>query len=280
VRRSANRPRGNKIIGFSKEFFVMSQALAIFIILVGMRASVFARNPTDASCPKRVLFKIRDIVGWSTLSDSRVFFYNSGLAIDADGAYKAYHPRNRGLDRLSNAGEPGNWWALQTDNDRRDGNPVVQGPSDPAPGYYVSTTALYDQKNPNPRDPRRYVDSVSIPYIVLPPRGLKFAHLGDFATVINLGNGKVSGAIIADESYELPDQIGEGSIALAEALGIDSNPRRGGQESGGIIYVVYPDSGNGNPRPADEINRKSDLLFMQWGGMSRLKTCIPNPAGE
>jgi len=43
-------------------------------------------------------------------------FYKSELTIDADGAYRAYHPKNIGLDYLANAGSPGNWWALVTDN--------------------------------------------------------------------------------------------------------------------------------------------------------------------
>jgi hypothetical protein len=194
--------------------------------------------------------------------------------VDADGAYKAYHPKNYGLDSLTHAGYPGNWWALVTDNGERSGTPVVQKASDPAPGYYVSTTSLYDRNNRNPRDPRRYVDAATIPYIVLPPRGLKYARLGDFATVINLENGKISSAIVADGSLELPDRIGEGSIALAKALGIDPDPRNGGKDDGGILYLVYPGSGNGAPRSAAAIARNSELLFRKWGGMAKIQDCV------
>ena len=88
------------------------------------------------------------------------------MTICADGAPKAYHADNsKALDFLGNAGHPGNWWAIVTDNGRPDGKPVVQGAGDPAPGYYVSMTAM-----PNPqfplRDPRRYVDATTIPYVV------------------------------------------------------------------------------------------------------------------
>jgi hypothetical protein len=94
---------------------------------------------------------------------------------------------------------------------------VLQGESDPAPGYYVSMTSLFDASITNERNPRRFVDAASIPYVVLPPEGFKHAKLGDFATVVNLQNGKVAAAIVADESApELP--MGEGSIALAKAL--------------------------------------------------------------
>jgi hypothetical protein len=105
-------------------------------------------------------------------------------------------------------------------------------------------TALFDGRITNERNPRRFVNAVAIPYVVLPPEGFKRAKLGDFATVVNLGNDKIAAAIVADESApELP--MGEGSIALAKALGIDSNPRSGGVEKG-IGYIIYPRSGNAN----------------------------------
>jgi hypothetical protein len=120
----------------------------------------------------------------------------------------------------------------------------------PGPGLYVSTTALYDAGNPNPRDPHRYVDALTIPYIVLHPRALKYARLGDFATVANLQNGRVSAALVADVSApDLP--FGEGSIALAKALDIDSSPRTVGR------IEVLPMQ-----------------LFDAWGGFSKLNECL------
>jgi hypothetical protein len=150
----------------------------------------------------------------------------------------------------------------------------VQRQSDPAPGYYVSTTALYDPKNQNPRDPHRYVDANTIPYIVLPPQALKHARLGDFATVLNLENGRISGAIVADESLEFPDRIGEGSIALARAVGVDPDPRHGGKEGGGVVYLVYPGSGNGSPRTLKDVIANSQRLFERWGGLDKLNACL------
>lgn len=195
------------------------------------------------------------------------------MAVDADGAPRAYHPDNRlGLDTIEHAGYPGNWWALATDNGKPSGYPVVQGKTDPAPGYYVSMTALFDPDHPKERDPRRFVDAASIPYVVLPPAGLKHAKLGDFATVVNLRKGKLSPAIVADESAPQV-KMGEGSMALADALGIDSNPRTGGIEHG-IAYVIYPGSGNGKPRGRDEIVAMADQQFQRWGGLLKLKSCL------
>ena len=215
----------------------------------------------------------QNVVAWSTPSNAQGFFYKSGLAIDADGAFRAYHPDDRlGLDSLAHAGHQGNWWALVTDTGKPGGRPVVQRKSDPAPGYYVSTTALYDSGNHNPRDPHRYVDAAKIPYVVLHPKALKYARLGDFATVVNLQNGKISGALVADESA--PDlRFGEGSIALAKALGIDPSPRNGGKD-GAIAYLIYPGSGNGRPRPLKEIVAKSKQLFKAWGGVEKLNACL------
>jgi hypothetical protein len=75
--------------------------------------------------------KLLKRIGYSNINtlddDDSAFFYESGLMIDADGAYHAYHPDNRsGLDYLGNAGHPGNWWALVTNNGQPSGSPLVQ----------------------------------------------------------------------------------------------------------------------------------------------------------
>lgn len=232
-------------------------------------------RPPATHCRKTKLFREHRVTVWSTLGHSRAMIYKSGFAVDADGAFRAYHPDDAsGLDALRHAGHPGNWWALVTDSEKKSGRPILQGEGDPAPGFYVSTTALYDPDNPNVRDPKRYVDAAEIPYVVLHPRALHFAKLGDFATVVNLKNGKIAGAIVADESAaRLP--VGEGSMALADALGIDSDPRTGGLDKDkNIVYVVYPGSGNGRPREAEEIAAEGERLFEAWGGLKRVKACF------
>jgi hypothetical protein len=251
----------------------MKVGLVILFIAVLLANASGQTSSSRGTCKKSKLFTAQSVVAWSTSSNTKGFFYKSGLAIDADGAIRAYHPDDRhGLDSLAHAGHPGNWWALVTDNGKPDGRPVVQGKSDPAPGYYVSTTALYDSGNPNPRDPYRYVDATKIPYVVLHPKALKYARLGDFATVVNLQNGKISAALVADESTpNLP--LGEGSMALAKALGIDPSPRYGGKD-GAIAYLIYPGSGNGGPQPIQEIVARSKQLFKAWGGLDKLKACL------
>ena len=192
----------------------------------------------------------------------------SGLAIDVGGSPHAYHPDGHsGLDFLANAGGPGNWYGILTDSN---GTPVVQGPSDPAPGYYVSATELQDVSK-LPTDPRRYVDSETIPYIALPGPVMKKLggpKLGDLAAVVNKNNGKRSYAIVAEASPAR--RLGEGSIALAKRLGLPSDPRRSGVGSG-VSMVVFPGSGNGRPKPLDEIEAQGSRLFESWGGLQRLQ---------
>lgn len=236
--------------------------------------TVFTVSSASSQHPRGKLFRHHSTVAWSCGSSGvQGFVYGAGMAVDADGAYRAYHPENgMGLDSIEHAGHPGNWWALATDTGTPKGRPVVQGKNDPAPGYYVSMTSLFDASISNERNPRRFVDASVIPYVVLPPEGFKHAKLGDFATVVNLQNGKVSVAIIADESApELP--MGEGSIALASALGVDPDPRSGGVEKG-IGYVIYPGSGNGKPRALGEIVSASQTYFQRWGGLRMLRGCL------
>jgi Fungal chitosanase of glycosyl hydrolase group 75 len=250
--------------------------LALFVVVFAMPNSAQGpRQPVSAQHSRKVrLFRHHSTIAWSCDSSGvDAFVYEGGLAVDADGAFRAYHPDNRlGLDSIEHAGHPGNWWALATDTGKTSGRPVVQQKDDPAPGYYVSMTSLFDASHPNERDPRRFVDAANVPYLVLPPVGFKHAKLGDFASVINLRNGKVAGAIVADESApEL--KMGEGSIALANALGIDSNPRSGGIEHG-VAYVIYPGSGNGKPRGLDDIASIAQRRFETWGGVQKLNSCL------
>lgn len=162
-------------------------------------------------------------------------FFTGGMTIDADGAPTCYHPESfKGLDDLVNAGHPGNWWGIVTDTDHIEGKvgkgrPLIQGRDAPAfspetAGFYVSTTALADNPELPISDQRRYVNALEVPFIVL-PRGfpVKF-RLG--RRVLVSYQGKTVEAIYGDVGGN--DHLGEGSVALARALGIPDDPRRGG----------------------------------------------------
>jgi Fungal chitosanase of glycosyl hydrolase group 75 len=204
--------------------------------------------------------------------DSSIFFFRAGLAIDADGAPHAYHPDDDpGLDYLENAGHPGDWWALVTDTGEPDGAPIIQGSHDPAPGFYISMTTLEDQSKKR-TDPKHYVDAEAIPFFVLPGNKKFGTKLGDFGFVVNSANGKSCGCVFADTGPV--DELGEGSIALAKALGVDASPKDGGVDDG-LAYVVFPSSGPGWPSSTDEIQKKATKLFKDWGGMAKIKQGLP-----
>ena len=50
--------------------------------------------------------------------------FQTGMAIDADGSPRAYHPDNTGLDDLKHGGYPGNWWGIATSNELTTGEPL------------------------------------------------------------------------------------------------------------------------------------------------------------
>ena len=184
--------------------------------------------------------------------------WTSGLSIDADGDPEAYTPKGTGLDYLANAGRLGDWWGIAC---TPGGIPYIQCATDPDPGFYVATTALEDASK-DVSDPARYVDSGRIPFIVLPMKRTFPAKMGNLAFVFNTANGKYSFAICADEGPT--GQIGEGSIALANALGIPSNPKHGGCDSG-VAFTVFLGSPLDWPQTLDQIVAAGTELAQQNG---------------
>lgn len=227
--------------------------------------------PATGGATKIVLATIANSTICTLQEDNSAFFYRAGMEIDADGAYRAYNADNHlGLDYLANGGEPGNWWALVTDNGKPSGNPVIQKEGDPAPGFYISTTTLED-KAKSVTDPLRYVDSESIPYIVLPGNQTFGAKLSDLCIVYNVAKQKICGGVFADTGPR--NKIGEASIAMANGVGVIGNPKNGGQESG-LVYVVFPGSSVGWPLTADAIQQNAIAAFNKWGGLDRLNSVI------
>ncbi|HEY1781253.1 MAG TPA: hypothetical protein VGG79_12650 [Roseiarcus sp.] len=197
-------------------------------------------------------FKLLKMVGgthvWQIKGSSprSAFFFETGIGVDVDGAPNAYAPNNAiALDNHENAGHPGNWWGVQTDNH---GRPIIQHrgpPSQPLTGFYISTTSLIDAAFAED-DVRRYVDATKIPYLALPPAyftetGLR---IGDLSLVINTQNGKFCFAIFADTKYH--PVLSEVSARVVDRLGTFGNPKGGPSPSAGIIRIVFPGSGLGN----------------------------------
>jgi len=223
-----------------------------------------------------ILFTV-DGVPVKQLDGDSAFFWSHSLQVDADGAPNAYSPNDKGIDYLANAGHPGNWWGIATDSG---GRPYVQGSYPkgshaPCPGFYVSTTSLEDRAYRS-SDTRHYANAVELNFIVLPLSSAireTGAHLGDIAFVYNTNNNKHAFAVYGDEGPG--NKIGEGSVALHQALG--SNPYNSagtrvvrGIDSG-VVVVVFPGSkiGSGTIPSQEKLTSSGEEVFDKWGGMDR-----------
>ena len=143
------------------------------------------------------------------------------MNVDVDGAPRAYGPPGRDtLDDLRNAHSMGRLNAPVVGyllEEAPPHDPVVQGPQDPAPGYYVSQTAYEDESVENQRDPRRYVDATKINYVVLGNEARRMgARLGDFVAVYSKRTHRSVFGIVGDSGNPSGD---EGSLHLLQALG-------------------------------------------------------------
>jgi hypothetical protein len=212
-------------------------------------------------------------------SSSDAVLFKAGLAIDADGAPNAYGPHDKGLDLTVHARGRKGWAGVLADER---GQPVLQKRG-PYRGYYVSTTSLEDAGISNDANPKKYVDARKIPYIVLPGEvaGRFGIRLGDFAVVANRRNGRFAYAYAIYADVGPPGKLGEGSVALAKALRLPSNPRGGGVEDG-VWFLIFPGSGRGpgKLRTLKEINRSGARLYKTWGGNQRLRACDNSAIGN
>jgi hypothetical protein len=141
------------------------------------------------------------------------------MDVDVDGAPNAYGPPGKPtLDVLLDAHylrrADQEIVGYLLDNKHR---PVLQGPKDPFPGYYISQTTFTDIANHNERDPRGYLDARKINYIVRGDgarrRGVK---VGDFVAVHSKRTHRSVFAIVGDTGNPTGD---EGSLHLLQELG-------------------------------------------------------------
>ena len=192
--------------------------------------------------------------------DDKSVTFTAGAHLDGDGANgqfgedPCYAPKSYSggtLDALANAGGPGNWFGVVTDTGERDGTPIVQSASDPCPGAFISATSLHllgsDGKALPRSSPFRYVDSATVPYIVVPPMiisGVAGVVLGCRATATNTKNGMSVEAVVADVGPS--NKLGEISVACAKALGVAApagtkHPANsGGVDEHIIEYKLFP----------------------------------------
>ena len=141
------------------------------------------------------------------------------MNVDVDGAPNAYGPPGKPtLDALINAHylehADQKIVGYLVDNKQR---PILQGPGDPFPGYYISQTAFADVANYNERDPRGYVDARKINYVVRGNEARRHGvRVGDFVAVYSKRTHRAVFAIVGDTGNPTGD---EGSLHLLQELG-------------------------------------------------------------
>jgi len=140
------------------------------------------------------------------------------MTVDVDGAPNAYGPPGKPtLDFERNAHSGGTLDGKIVGYLTHHGRPVLQGPNDPCPGYYISTTDFRDDSIIDDADPRKYLDATHISYVVLGSFGKHHhVHLGDLVAVHSDHTGKTAYAVVGDSGNA---SGGEGSLALLQALG-------------------------------------------------------------
>ena len=165
------------------------------------------------------------------------------MDVDVDGAPNAYGPPGKeALDMLldahylNRADKPIVGYLIDDRN-----RPILQGPNDPFPGYYISQTAFADLQNPDERDPRRYIDARKINYVVrgnvARRRGVK---VGDFVSVYSKRTRKSVFAIVGDTGNPTGD---EGSLHLLQDLGYPFHDGvSDAVEKPEIVIRFYPNS--------------------------------------
>ncbi|MGW2051701.1 glycoside hydrolase family 75 protein [Streptomyces sp. NPDC001858] len=126
------------------------------------------------------------------------------------------------------------FWTADMDIDC-DGRPSPQCNSGTDPAFSAATS--YTQSD------GRYLDAVTLPYIVVPGVSAIWDHRahgvrgGAVAAVVY--QDRVQYAVVGDTGPT--GIIGEASYATAQALGINPDPRSGGTPSG-VTYIVFKDS--------------------------------------
>lgn len=232
--------------------------------------------------------------------------FASQMQVNTDGAPDSYHPDDIGITHICNGVSVGpncTWkaaclpefrqakaekflgptkicfFAMATD---AHGVPVIQGSADPKPGYFVSTTALH-QPGANVRTPHAQLDSNSVPFAVIPgtwqKSGQPGPRLGDVGVAWRRSTGKLAYFVVGDTGPK--NKLGEGSVALHQALGNDPfvmryGVRRARQGIGGrdVVYVLFPQSAQaGQTFDAPSIERMAADRFQAFGGVERLKEC-------
>lgn len=240
-------------------------------------------------------------------AQTQAIAFASQMQVNTDGAPDSYHPDDIGITHICNGvsiGSACTWkpqclpefrqakaegfkgpqkicfFAMATD---ARGVPIIQGPDDPKPGYFVSTTALH-QPGASVRTPQAQLDSNTVPFAVIPGSWQTSKkpgpQLGDVGVAYRRSTGQTAFFVIGDTGPR--NKLGEGSVALHQALGNDPfvmryGVRRARQGIGGrdVVYLMFPRTAQpGQHLDEASIRRMAEAPLEKFGGMDRVKECL------
>jgi hypothetical protein len=179
-------------------------------------------------------------------ADGRVHFV-ADADIDADGANgqngarPAYMADDSGTEALANGGMAIKGGRVVCAHDWARSIVILGADNQPKvfPGGIIASKTWYRIPGKELGDPSAYVDSQTVPYIVVPPLIVQ-----EVAGVVRgcraraTWNGKSVEGAVADLGPRT--KIGELSIAMADALGMPSSPRHGGVSKPTVTYELWP----------------------------------------
>ena len=172
-------------------------------------------------------------------------YWTGEMTVNGDGSPRCYGPEGtEPLDYLDNAGQPGNWWGIYAPPDGT-GKPVIQGAHDPWPGYYVSMTA-YIRTEYAASDPRRYLDSETVAFSVVPGNVRKATVgicKGCRCRITDKKSKHKAGRFLECVIGDIgpTNHLGEASMAVAKFFGLNPDPKKGGSsDATRFQYEMWP----------------------------------------
>ena len=277
-------------------------------ILVFFLCGLAAAAAADCTLTRELPFPRAEIGTVQVFRDagSKAIAFASQMQVNTDGAPGSYHPDDTGITHICNGISVGSacawkasclpefkqakaehfrgptkicFFAMATD---ANGLPIIQGNADPKPGYFVSTTALH-QPGEKVRTPQAQLDSNTVPFAVIPgtwqTSGKPGPRLGDFGVAYRRSNGKSAFFVIGDTGPK--NKLGEGSVALHQALGNDPfmlrfgvRRARKGIGERDVVYLLFPKTAQpGEKLDTASIDQLAGAQLQAFGGIERLKEC-------
>jgi hypothetical protein len=173
--------------------------------------------------------------------------FTADADIDADGANgqngarAAYMADDSGSEALANGGMGiRNGEVVGIADFFKDVVVVERGKPKIFPGGVIVSKTAYHIRGEQDDTPKRYVDSETVPYVVVPPviiQKTKGVVRGCFARVTF--KGRSVDCMVGDVGPRR--KVGEIGIAAARAVGMPASPRSGGEDAKIVKYEIFPD---------------------------------------